>query len=191
MIGKLVGKIAEIDTNFIILDTASGVGYKVYLPAIYLRSVAVDTDTTLYIYTAVRENDISLYGFGDKETQKLFTILLNVSGIGPKSALTIVGFTYVKEIIKAVKEQNVGFFSHIPGIGKKTAQKILLEIASKFDTEFSLEKTIVTEDDQTLLQALMALGFERKEAQAAVEKTPKADSIESRVTSALKNLNKK
>lgn len=191
MIGKLSGTIESVDTNYVIIDTPSGVGYKVFLPARSLKKAVVGTNISYKIYTHVREDDLSLFGFENAEDERIFLILISISGVGPKSALNILGYAEASKLITAVKEQNSTFFSSISGIGKKTAQKILLELSSKFDAEYQLPKIAFTEEDKMVVEALVSLGFRKQEALDVLEKLPKDVSLEKKITAALKLLERK
>ncbi len=190
MIGKLTGVADEIEANYILLKTDGGVFYKIFLPAIVIRRLKPSETLTLYIHMHVRENEISLYGFETKDQLTIFNILIDIPNIGPKSAMNILGFNPVEKLVEAVKAQDGLYFSQIPGVGKKTAQKILLDLSSKFEVEFILPKKSFTEDDRALLEALVSLGFSRHEANKAMERIPREGKLEERITFALKNLNK-
>jgi holliday junction DNA helicase RuvA len=189
MIGKIIGKVDEINQNYVLLNPGQQVFYKVYLPAISLKQVAIGQTHTFYIYFHVRENEISLYGFPDKKLQQVFYILLNIPTIGPKSALNIVGFAPLEKLIEAVNKQNVQYFSQIPKVGKKTAQKILLDLSSKFSVEFKPQLDNLTEEDKLVVEALQSLGFKKNESVIATKKTSAGASLEKRITEAIKNLN--
>lgn len=190
MIGKLYGTIDEIESNSLILKTTGGVGYKVILSESLLSKLSLNQEVVLHIYTHVRENEISLFGFKNKNEILIFNLLIGVSGVGPKTAMNIMSNGTIDNLILAVKSQNVSFFSGISGIGKKTAQKILLELSSKFDTEFSLSKTIFNKEDELALQGLISLGFNKSEASEAISKVEHTGMAEDRITAALKLLNK-
>lgn len=190
MIGKLVGKVAEINQNYVLLNTGGGVFYKVFLPAIILKDLTLNAEVCFYIYFHVRENEISLYGFPDKKYEQVFHFLLAVPSVGPKSALSIIGFNALERLIEAVHQQNSQYFNQIPGIGKKTAQKILLDLSNKFSVEFKADNQILTEDDNLVVEALMSLGFKKHEATKALENIDKNLNLETKITQAIKNLNK-
>lgn len=188
MIGKLKGTIDEINNNHVLLECAAGVFYKVFLPAFILKGLTLKQEISFYIYFHVRENEISLYGFPNKQYQQIFHILLSIPSIGPKSALNIIGYNQLEELIKAVREQNLTYFNQIPGIGKKTAQKILLDLSNKFEVEFKPENKTLTEDDKLAVEGLLSLGFKKHEALKALEKIDINLSLEQKITQAIKNL---
>ncbi|MEK9178986.1 MAG: Holliday junction branch migration protein RuvA [Patescibacteria group bacterium] len=191
MIAKLTGVVESIESQYVIIDTTSGVGYKVFLPARTLSKVIKGSKVSFHIYTHVREDDLSLFGFETTEDERIFQILHGVSGIGPKSALNILGHAEADKLVTAVREQNSLFFSNIPGIGKKTAQKILLELSTKFNAEYQLPKIAFTEDDKLVVEALVTLGFRKPEALEILEKLPPGDTLELKITKALQLLERK
>lgn len=189
MIGKLKGTVDEINSNHVLLECSRGVYYKVFLPAIVLKQLTLNQGQTFYIYFHVRENEISLYGFPNKQYEQIFHILLSIPSIGPKSALNIIGFSDLKKLIDAVHQQNSQYFSQIPGIGKKTAQKILLDLSNKFEVEFKPENKTLTEDDRLAVDGLLSLGFKKHEALKALENLDTNLTLEEKITQAIKNLN--
>lgn len=191
MIGKLYGTVDEIDDNNVLVKTGDGVCYNVLLPINHVHNLTLDQSIVLYIHTHVREDELRLFGFVTKEEQKIFNMLIAISGIGPKSGMTILGYNEVTKLITAVRAQDHEYFSHIPGIGKKTAQKILLELSTKFDVEFKAPRVTFTEDDKILIEALVSLGFTRPEALTVMDKIPSDATIEQKITEALKLLNNK
>jgi Holliday junction DNA helicase RuvA len=116
----------------------------------------------------------------------LFQQMLSVDGVGPKSAFGIVSFAASETMINAIVSQNLAFFGSIPGIGKKTAQKILLELAGKFNTEFQLKSTVLSADDKMFLDALSSLGFEKEASQKALTEVDPTLPIERRISEAIK-----
>ena len=191
MIGKIYGLIDEIGSNYVLIRVKSDVCYLVYIPRNELSKLQVEQKIMFYIYTHVREQEFSLYGFLDLKSLQIFKILLDVPSIGPKSASNIIGYAPLEKLVEAVKNQSELYFSQISGVGKKTAQKILLELASKFEAEFKLPKASLTKDDEIFIQALSSLGFNKEESLKALEQTLNKGTVEERVTMALKALNKK
>ncbi|OGK66655.1 Holliday junction DNA helicase RuvA [Candidatus Roizmanbacteria bacterium RIFOXYB2_FULL_41_10] len=189
MIGKIKGLVNEIGPNFVLLDPGQNVFYKVFLPAINMKDLKIGDSKTFYIHFHVRENEISLYGFADRKQLRVYNILLNISGVGAKSALSIIGFDRLEKMIDAVNQQNPAYFSQIPGIGKKTAQKILLDLSNKFEVEFKPQSQSLTQDDQLVVDALQSLGFKKAEALSALSKVDSKLTLEEKITQAIKNLN--
>jgi len=188
MIGKIIGKVEEINKNYILLNPNQQIFYKLFLPAITLKQLKLGQNASFYIYFHVRENEISLYGFPDKKYEQIFHMLLKIPTVGPKSALNIIGFNSLKNLTDAVYQQNVQYFSQIPGVGKKTAQKILLDLSSKFAVEFKPQEKTLSEEDKLVIEALQSLGFKKTEAVSSLEKIDKTKSLEEKITQAIKNL---
>ncbi|MFD0962350.1 Holliday junction branch migration protein RuvA [Paenibacillus chungangensis] len=129
MIDFLRGKIVHIDAEYVVVDVRD-VGYRVFTPNPY-EFVGKDEAATIYIHHHVREDAILLYGFLSREQQTLFRKLLDVSGIGPRVALGILSAGRPETIIAAIQQENIGFLTKLPGIGKKTAQRMILDLKDK------------------------------------------------------------
>jgi Holliday junction DNA helicase RuvA len=172
MISSLRGEILTIGNNFIDIEVQD-VGYLVWCGLNFLKKRTVGEKIKIYTYQSVSENDISLFGFETISEVNLFKMLISVSGVGPKSGAQIMGQVDSEEIIKAIGSADVGFFEKIKGIGKKTAQRIIIDLKSKIGGLGELDLTKddeKTEDDLTL--SLKQLGFERKEIEKVVAKLP-------------------
>lgn len=172
MIGKIKGILVEIEGNVGLIETTSGIFYNVYLTSSILTTVKPSDVIEIYTYLHVREDILALFGFKTKQEHKVFKMLLDVPGVGPKSAFSVVTFTKVDELIHAVQQNKADYFTKIPGLGRKTALKIILELANKFDSEFVLEQTYVSEDDKMAIDALVSLGFKSGDAKTALQKIP-------------------
>ncbi len=196
MIARLTGVVAFIEANVIILDV-NGVGYKVSVPVTSLDLIGkVGDKTALEIHTTVREDDISLYGFPKLEQRKAFELLIAVSGIGPKVALSILSAIDVQTLVDAVAADDTRTLVKVPGLGLKTAQKLLLEIKDRmallsFERRADKSLTLprkpsadMVEDD--VVQGLIGLGFNRNEARRAAERALKEITDPANVTMALK-----
>ncbi len=185
MIGKIKGKLIEINGNVGLVETSSGLSYEVFLPpALYAHplNTAVEIETHLQ----VRDDAHILFGFKDKKDKELFKLLLSVSGVGPKTAFQVISYTGSDELVGAVQTNDVGYFSKIPGLGKKTAMKIILELSQKLKSEFDMQKMNLSDEDKTVIDALMALGYKSQEAKQALSKIPKGLTIEEKIKEALK-----
>ncbi len=157
MIGLLIGKPLVSTTGLIVL--CNGVGYQVQVGAKTLAAAAQQPEVTLFIYTHVREESLDLYGFRTEEEKRLFLLLLAVSGVGPKTALGIAD-EGAEKISAAVQNAEVSFFTKLPRVGKKLAQKIIIELKSKLGGLKELELGGFDEKTQALLDAVTSLGFE-------------------------------
>jgi Holliday junction DNA helicase RuvA len=137
MIGSIKGKVKMRAEKFVIIETESGVGYKVniLMDPKGLNIVPTQEDTSLFIHTHVREDSLELYGFHTYSELEFFEMLINISGIGPKGALAILNINSIDTLKKAIKTGDTGYLTKISGIGKKTAEKIVLELRDKIGNE--------------------------------------------------------
>ena len=189
------GLITNIYPAYIVVCDRSGVGYKLYTANPYRFEQNVESH--VYVEQIVRENEIALYGFMDENEKILFNKLLNVSGIGPKSALAILASGDAQGLVNAVANDDVSYLTQFPGVGKKTAQQIILDLKGKLDdlaVSAGLTPTVAqpTDNNQALadaLAALTSLGYSAKEI-AKVEKTlaQTEDTTDGYIRSALKLL---
>ncbi len=186
MIGKIKGKLSELDGNVGLIETAGGVSYEVNLTPTLISSHELNKSLELYTYFQVRDDAQVLFGFKTKEELSLFKMLISVSGVGPKISFTVISFSKEGELVKAIKMNDVNFFSKIPGLGKKTAMKIILELSQKLYSEFKMEKMYLTEEDKTVVDALVSLGFKSQEAKKILTKLPKDISIEEKIRQGLR-----
>jgi len=185
MIGKIKGKLIEIDGNIGLIETTSGLSYNVFLPPHLVSTLKLPISIDLYTYLQVRDDALVLFGFETKKEYKLFLQLLTVSGVGPKTAYNVSSFTKSEELITAIKENNIDYFTKVPGLGKKTAMKIILELSQKMKEEFSMEKMYLSEDDKVVVDALVSLGFKSQDAKKVLSKIPKNISVEERIKKGL------
>lgn len=177
MIGFLQGKIISKNEQSVLLNV-SGVGYKISTPLPLLISLNEGLEISLYIHTHVREDQITLFGFKDELDLFLFEKLINVSGIGPKSALAMLSVHSPSSIADAVEREDVTALSHTPGVGKKTAEKIILELRGKLS---HLAGSKETDTIYEVRLALETLGYSPKEIHEVLQKIHK----ENKNTSAL------
>jgi len=186
MIGKLKGKLAEIDGNTGLIETSSGVFYRVFLTPFLISHSVLNTPIEVYTFLQVREDALTLFAFKTKAEYSCFELLLTVSGVGPKTAYLVISSIKVNDLIRAVKENNIDFFVNIKGLGKKTAMKIILELSQKLEQRFDLEKMYLSDEDKTVIDALVSLGFKNYEAKKALSNLPKNLSVENKIKEALK-----
>lgn len=180
MIGKIKGTLVEIDKNSGLVETAGGVFYTVFLSS-DLLSRNVPSPIEVYTYLQVRDDALVLFGFRHKKDHDLFLMLLSVSGVGPKTAYTVSSRSKPEELFSAVRSQDIDYFTQIPGLGKKTAMKILLELSQKLKGDFQFEKMYLSEDDSTVIDALVSLGFKTNDAKNILSKLPKNLSMEEKI----------
>jgi len=186
MIGKLKGRLILVENNIGYLETSGGVTYRVFLPPSLISQTPLTTPIDIFTYLQVRDDALVLFGFNNKEEYDFFTQLLTVSGVGPKTAFSVISFTKVNETIQAIKENNIDYFQKIPGLGKKTAMKIILELSQKLKQEFKMEKMYLSVEDKTVIDALISLGYSSVEAKQIFQKLPKNLSVEDKIKHALK-----
>ena len=115
---------------------------------------------------------------------------MSVSGVGPKTAFSVISFIKVEELIKAVRNNQVDSLTQVPGLGKKTAMKIILELSTKLKSEFDMKNMVLSEEDKTVVDALVSLGYKTYEAKKLLSKLPKSLSVEEKIKEALKNTKK-
>lgn len=187
MIGSLTGKIIHNNQSPIIIDV-NGVGYLVYLPDRILKKITPGETKLMYIYTHVKEDLLELFGFESEVDLKLFKLLISVSGIGPKTGLNIID-RGAGLIQKAVIEADVDFFTTIPRLGKKNAQKIIIELKSKLGSMTDLDLTSNPENND-VMNALLAMGFHQKEILDVIKNMPANTSMSEQIRFCLKHLAK-
>ena len=186
MIGSLKGILVSKSATDVLLDV-SGVGYQVSVPLNTLSELPeTGTKAFLYVYTHVREDAIQLFGFLTQEDKRIFTTLLSITGIGPRVALNIISGISHDDFLKAVESEDITLLTRVPGLGKKTAHRIVLELKGKLPR--LEEPTDRLFDDA--LSALVNLGYRKTEAIKALEQARKvkSDDIESLLRESLKYL---
>ena len=188
MIGKLKGKLVEVDKNIGLIETSGGVFYQVYLPPALLTTTYSLQPIELYTYLQVRDDALVLFGFETKKQHDFFLLLLTVSGVGPKTAFNVISFVKLDQLVQLVQSNDVAGFTKVPGLGRKTAMKIILELSSKLKTEFDMKNMVMSDDDQTVVSALVSLGYKSYEAKKLVSKLPKNLTVEEKIKEALKTV---
>lgn len=191
MIARLNGTLIEKSPPQVIVD-CNGVGYEVEVPmSTFYNLPDIGKQIQLLIHFVVREDAQLLYGFGSEQEKSTFKQLLKVNGIGAKSALSILSGVSIDDLVEAVNRQEVGMLTRIPGIGKKTAERLLLELKDKFAVTGSVTTTSLPKSaSYDVLNALIALGYNEREAGAAVKLLPKEVTVAEGIKQALKSLSK-
>lgn len=188
MIGSLKGQVTHKGTNYIILAVA-GVGYKVFLTPILLMPLKIGQDLYLVTLTYVREDQITLYGFSALPELEFFELLLTVSGVGPKSALGIMSLASLEMIKSAIVSEDPSVFTKVSGIGRKTAERVIVELKGKLKDEASA--TPVAREHSDAMDALVVLGYSQQEAREALKIVPKdVVDLQTKIKLALKGLHK-
>ncbi|MBR4904642.1 MAG: Holliday junction branch migration protein RuvA [Selenomonadaceae bacterium] len=194
MIGYLNGQIKFLSEDSCILDV-HGVGYRVFIDVLTAQDLKIGETAEFFIHTAVREDAINLFGFKSRENFELFELLLTVSGIGAKSALAILSKISAADFAAAVARQDLKTLTKLPGVGKKSAERILLELKDKiqplkFPVENSRPIVIQSTAQDEATEALEALGYTSSEIAAIFQKAPPNASTEQLIKFALKELNR-
>jgi Holliday junction DNA helicase RuvA len=191
MIGRLIGTLAEKAPPQVLIDV-NGVGYEVDVPmSSFFNLPGLGERVTLLTHFVVREDAQLLYGFLTHEERATFRQLIRISGIGPRTALSILSGLSVTELSQAVTQQQAGRLVKVPGIGKKTAERLLLELKGKLGPDMGGPGAAVASDAQAdIVQALMALGYNEKEAAAALKALPADIGVADGIKQALKALSK-
>ena len=187
MIASLAGTVRHKDLNHLVVDV-SGVGYKVGVTSDVAFEATLSQPIFLWTYLAVRETALDLYGFLEKEGLEMFELLITVSGIGPKTALSILNVASPTTLRTAVGSEDTSYLTRVSGIGKKNAEKIVLELKDKLHL-FEEDKDIDVRAEEDVLEALVSLGYSERDAREAIKKIDKKIiGASERVKSALKNL---
>ncbi len=188
MIGRLSGVIAEKTPPQVVIDVA-GVGYEVDVPmSTFFNLGQLGERAMLLTHLVVREDAHQLFGFLTHEERGTFRQLIKISGIGPKMALGLLSGLSVAELAQAVSRQETGRLTKVPGIGKKTAERLLLELKGKLGPDLSLPATVASDAQADILQALVALGYSDKDAAAALKALPPDVGVSEGIKLALKRL---
>lgn len=176
MIAYLKGIIDIKRQDYVVIDV-HGVGYKIFMPEGAIQNLEVDSEAKIYTFMRVREDDVSLYGFLNVEELAMFELLISVGGIGAKSAVGILSNIAPSKFALAVITDDVTTLKKLPGIGDKTAQRIILELKDKIKTQEATEqeneikqKTEVSDSAKDAIEALQVLGYTRREVEEAISK---------------------
>ena len=190
MIASLSGTILKIEDSSLVIGVG-GVGIRVFVPRTVLEDVGgVGRSIKLHTHFIVREQELSLYGFETEEDLQLFEVLLSVNGVGPKVALSILA-TLSPELLKsAIMREETAVLQRVPGIGKKTAERIMFQLRDKLDmSQVSTAVSFVSDVDADVIDFLTGLGFSIVEAQSALQNIPRdVKSFDERVQMALQHL---
>jgi len=192
MIERISGRVARVETDAIVI-MVGGVGLRVRVPKSALE-VAANTGAEVLLYThlILRDDEISLYGFIAEDERAAFEVLIGVSGVGPRTALAVLSTLTVDQLRNAVRRGEPEMLTRVPGIGKKTAEKMLFELKDKLGgpVDELAELSAITDVDSDVMAALTAMGFSIVEAQTAVQRIPRdgPKDVESRIMLALQNL---
>ncbi|MBU6232053.1 MAG: Holliday junction branch migration protein RuvA [Patescibacteria group bacterium] len=200
MIASIKGTISHVDPKYAILDV-NGVGYKVFLTDDTLHGLKTGSPAAFWTHLAVREDALDIYGFSAKKDKDLFELLIGISGIGPKSALNVMGMVSSEQLASAIRTGSTAHLVKVSGIGKKTAEKIVLELKDKLggldmgaDGIAGGQIGAAMSSDMDAIEALKALGYDADEAREALKKAAagtvdgKEPSTSEKIKAALKVL---
>lgn len=188
MIAQLFGRItAKDDSSFIIM--VGGVGYRVLVPKVALDSIVLGDELHIYTHMAVYDDRFELFGFLKESELNFFKQLIKVRDVGPKSALAILSAGNTADIQQAIVDEHTAMLMTIPGVGKKTAERIILELKEKIYIDSSTGKGVKREGADLIVSALINLGYSQKEAQEAIAHMPRdLASDDERLRWVLKNI---
>lgn len=190
MIGRLSGVLLEKNPPQLIVD-CNGVGYEVGVPmSTFYNLPALGEKVVLLTHLTVREDAHLLYGFGTAEERNVFKQLIKISGVGARTALSILSGMSVADLVHAVTLQEAGRLTRVPGIGKKTAERLLLELKGKLAPDLGGGGAVLSDATSDILNALVALGYSDKEAALALKQVPVGATVSDGIKLALKALSK-
>ncbi len=195
MIGYIKGKLLTVLDNTVILEN-NGIGYEITCSSSALAEVIKEKEGAVYTYMAVREDGIFLYGFVSIEEKNMFLKLISVSGVGPKMGIAILSAMNIADLAVKIATSDVKGLSTVKGLGKKTAERIILELREKVDEVNLSDNNVATvslslsKDDEDAVYALLSLGFAKQECVSAVKKAKEqgADTVQKIISTALKNI---
>ena len=190
MIGRITGTLAEKSPPQLLIDV-HGVGYEVDVPmSSFYNLPALGAQVTLLTHFVVREDAQVLFGFLTHDERTTFRLLVKISGVGPRTALAILSGLSVNELAQAVSLQQTGRLVKVPGIGKKTAERLLLELKGKLGDSLTAPASVAAGAQSDILQALLALGYSAREAGAALRALPADVGVSDGIKLALRALAK-
>ncbi len=188
MIGRLTGVIAEKSPPLVLIDV-QGVGYEVDVPmSTFYNLPGLGEKVSLLTHFVVREDAQILFGFLTVEERATFRQLIKISGVGPRMALSLLSGLSVAELAQAVVRQEAARLVKVPGVGKKTAERLLLELKGKLGPDLALPVSLVNDNQADILQALVALGYSEKEAALALKSLPAEVGVSEGIKLALRAL---
>ncbi len=191
MIAHIKGTIIHNNEKFFIVDVKD-IGYKIFTTALILSKYKTGDQVSFWTHMAVRENSIDLYGFITNEEMTFFNLLLNVSGIGPKSALSILGVAPVETLKKAIATGDTTYLNKVSGIGRKIAEKIVIELRDKLLSYKNEDSENSLRDESDIIEALRALGYSQSETRNALNQIPaNIEGAKNKIKEALKIINRK
>lgn len=190
MIGRITGQLAEKNPPEVLVDCA-GVGYEISVPmSTFYNLPGLGEKVSLLTHFVVREDAQILYGFQTQSERAAFRQLIKISGVGPRTALGVLSGMSVADLTQAVASQEPARLTKVPGIGKKTAERLILELKGKLGPDLGLPASVVGDAQQDILQALIALGYSERDAALALKPLPADIDVSGGIKLALKALAK-
>ena len=190
MIGKLTGTLGDKNPPQVLVE-CNGVGYEVQVPmSTFYNLPGQGSPVSLLTHFVVREDAQVLYGFETQNEREAFRQLIKISGVGPRTALSVLSGMSVGELAQAITLQQAARLVKVPGIGKKTAERLLLELKGKLGADLGLSSLVVNDDQADILQALVALGYSDKEAALSLKALPSGVGVSEGIKLALKALSR-
>lgn len=191
MISYLKGTLLNKNPKSIIL-LVNHIGYRIFITQPFLKKIKSDQELELYTYLRHKEDSMDLYGFKTKEELEFFELLLTISGVGPKSALGVLEVASLSQIKKAILRDDASILYKVSGVGKKTAERIVVELKNKLDSLPSTSKEVSLDDsDSEAFDALLGLGYQERDVRQALKQIPEEIKItEEKIKNALKFLGK-
>jgi holliday junction DNA helicase RuvA len=191
MYDYLSGNVEEIKPHYVVIDV-NGMGYKIRIPVSHSARIKQDKKQKIYTALIIREPDISLYGFLTLQERELFLNLLTVSGVGPKLALALIGHLSIEDLHDLAIREDITKLKLVPGVGKRTAERLLVELKNKFAKGLpeelkgiTLDKEKMSDQSSEAIDALMSLGYQAKDAHKAIKNILKSSEEKKISTSAL------
>lgn len=189
MIGKLKGVVDYFGVGYLVIDV-NGVGYKVACNEVTIGKASSKNVLELFVHTHVKEDQLALIGFETQSELELFELLISVSGVGPKAALNILNIASADVIKTAIVNQDSAILTQVSGIGKKTAERLILELQNKVK-DFSASSLESAQGNQDVVEALVAMGYNISEAREAANGVKEVEDVSEKIKLALKSLAKK
>jgi Holliday junction DNA helicase RuvA len=190
MIGKLTGTLSDKNPPQVLVD-CNGVGYEVHVPmSTFYNLPELGARVSLLTHFVVREDAQILYGFEHAQEREAFRQLIKISGVGPRTALSVLSGMSVGELAQAVTLQEAGRLIKVPGIGKKTAERLLLELKGKLGPDIGVSTSLANDAQADILQALLALGYSDKEAAVSLKALPVDVGVSEGIKLALRALSR-
>ncbi len=191
MIRRISGTVLSVEPNAVVVDM-HGMGLKVFMTRRGLGRVAsLQNEVILFTHLHSREDSLDLYGFETEEELRLFELLISVSGVGPRSALAVLDVAEIKHLLAAIKEGRPDLLTQASGVGRKTAERIIIELRNKVESTESEGVVKKMDLDTDLVETLVSLGYPRDRVKGAIEKIGDIKGLQERLKEALKILGKK